>query len=570
MGVRVSRWTLAYFAAALACFMLAQAAMALGWSYPVQGLFAPTTLAVVHLLTIGWLSLLILGALQQFVPVITRRSLASDAAAAWALGLMVAGLGGMVTGFLALPGGPLPPGGAAPAGEPAGALAVALPAGGALVLAGFTVAAVNLAVGLWCARPLVLPARFVAAGLAFLLVTGGLGVTLALILAHSAGAARYLPAPLTARLLGQGLPLHMAAGIGGWFTLTAMGVAYQLLSMFTLAPEERGATGRWVLRLAGGGLAAAWLGGLARLLLAGGTAAGAAAGAGFVPWVLQGLSWLATAGSVAAVAGVALYLADMARLYRQRRRPVLELNARYAPAALVALGLGLALTAAGAVTGRLAAWTPALVYLLLFGWLSGLGLTQLYKIVPFLTWLEKFGPRLGRGPAVRVQDLVDEPRAQPWFWLYFGAVAVGTAAALGGWQGPWRVATTLTLAATWGVSVELWRARHAEPKPWAGPVTPPWLGGAARAGTTRRATGMAQSGPVGNATGVTLRAASGTPPALARPVPPVRPANEPEAPSAQSARRAAAPEAGHTDPQGERDAAAMAKAGTTHAGPAGR
>ena len=49
--------------------------------------------------------------------------------------------------------------------------------------------------------------------------------------------------------------------------------------------------------------------------------------------------------------------------------------------------------------------------LIAFGWLSGLVLAKLYKIVAFLTWLGTYGPAMGRVPTPRVQDLVAERRA---------------------------------------------------------------------------------------------------------------------------------------------------------------
>jgi len=443
MGVRVFRWTMAYFAAALVSFALAQGIIALGGAYPQRPLSAPATLAVVHLITIGWLTLLILGALQQFVPVITERSLASDGAAGVALALIVVGLAGMVTVFLSLPDGPA---------------RLALPAGGTLVAAGVLVATGNLGVGLWRARPLVLPARFVAAGLGFLVLTVAMGLTLAMMLAHPEPMARHLSADLTGRFLSRGLSLHVLAGIGGWFTVTAMGVAYKLLSMFTLAPEDRGPAGRWVLRLTAGGLLLAWSAGVWHLV-AGGAGETAAA-------------WLGHAGWIAAGAGTLAYGVDMARLYRSRRRRHLELNAWFAAWALAALGAGVMLVVLAAASGRLAAGAGAIAYLFLFGWLSGLGLSQLYKIVPFLTWIERFGPQLGRGPVVRVQDLVDEPRARPWFILYFGAVAVGTIAGFLGSTEAWRAATGATAVATVAIARELVRARRANPRPAAAPLSP--------------------------------------------------------------------------------------------------
>ncbi|HET7558443.1 MAG TPA: hypothetical protein VFK80_00670, partial [Limnochordia bacterium] len=384
---------------------------------------APVTLITVHLLTIGWLTLLILGALFQFVPVITEGEWHGDRAGLLALIGIAAGLLTMSAGFAGL-GADSP-------------LERLLPAGGVLVVAGVLCGVFALARVLWAARPWPLQARFVATALLFLLATVGLGVCFAFALATKG----LIGAGTTAWLVTGGLKLHLAAGIGGWFTLTAMGVGYKLLPMFSLAPEERGKTGEAIYWLTAGGLALLCL-------------------AGFAGGAQRGLWWL---GALAAGCGLVLYLIDMARLFRDRRRRVLELNARFAIWALAGLGAALALTAWSAATGD-AGRVPTVVYLDLFAWLSGLSLSQLYKIVPFLTWLERYGPRLGAGRVPRVQDLVVEKRAFPAFVAYYAGCALSAAGGLLTQPRLWQAGALVTLLATLKIGRELWRARHDEPE----------------------------------------------------------------------------------------------------------
>ncbi len=73
MGARLSRWTPAYFAVAVLALLGAEALVAGGFAYPAAPLLAPWSLVAVHLVTIGWLSVLMLGALHQFLPVIAAR-----------------------------------------------------------------------------------------------------------------------------------------------------------------------------------------------------------------------------------------------------------------------------------------------------------------------------------------------------------------------------------------------------------------------------------------------------------------------------------------------------------------
>ncbi len=439
-GDRLSRWTPAMFACALVNLGLGLALAVLGLAWPAAPAAAPASLAMVHLLTIGWLTLLMFAALFQFVPVITSRALPSQTPPLVALIGIEAGLALMVAGFLSLGDG----------------TALLLPAGGALVIAALALGAGTLLVPLLAKRPMPLSARFVVAGLGFLLLTVLLGLCFALALAVPA------PGPALAPLLAGGLAAHALAGIGGWFTLTAIGVSYELLPMFMLAPHDRGVLGATVLWTGTAGFLAAVFAGLA---------------GAFWPAVM--LAALATAGRLAICVALALYLFDVARLYRSRMRRRIELHNRAAIGAFVSLGLAVLLGLGAILAQRLEALAPSLVLLLLLGWLSGLGLTQLYKIVAFLSWLSRYGTRLGRGAVPRVQDLVHEPAATWLFALYFGAVGLAAlAAALTGAPGraeAIRGALAVALVAVLLLGREYlraWRASYVRP-PNVGPAATP-------------------------------------------------------------------------------------------------
>jgi hypothetical protein len=87
-------------------------------------------------------------------------------------------------------------------------------------------------------------------------------------------------------------------------------------------------------------------------------------------------------------------------------------------------------------------------------------LSQLYKIVPFLTWLECYGPMLGKAPTPRVQDLVVETRAAKWFLIYSLAVWSGAAALIAGYPLIFRCASAAMLVASGGIVAQLVRTRR--------------------------------------------------------------------------------------------------------------
>ncbi|MHB1945016.1 MAG: hypothetical protein ACYCPE_07220 [Metallibacterium sp.] len=412
-----------YFAVALVALLTAEILMSVGWGYPNAVLAAPSTLVLVHLVTLGWLSLLLCGALFQFVPVLVAKPLRHPQLPLITLLLLVAGLLTLLSGFLGLDGS-------------LSAHRVLFPIASTLLATGFGLVLWNLGRTLASARPLTLPARFVVVGLLSLVATVALGITFALVLGAD------VTAPFAVRLFAYGLPLHIIAGLGGWLSLTAMGVSYRLLAMFMLAPESDRRSTRAVLLFGAGALGVTVLGGTVVI--------------GFDHGIAAVLAVAALPGLLA----IALYVHDLVHLYRTRKRRVIELNSRMAAAAVASLAIAAVLLIVLAGTESLTRNAGALVFLILFGWLSGLGLAMLYKIIPFLTWLECYGPVLGRAPTPRVQDLVAEQHARKWFALYFAAVWIGTGALLDHAAGLFRVAAALQLIATAGITVQLIRARR--------------------------------------------------------------------------------------------------------------
>jgi hypothetical protein len=420
MGASISRWTMTYFATALAWLFVALALMVAGVGYPAADIASPDTLVLVHAVCIGWLSLAMCGALFQFVPVLVAKPLFSEKCALPALVLLSVGLVLLLAGFLSL-GGRLPQ------------AIWLLPLGAVLLVAGFCLVVVDLGLTAWL-RPTG-PARFVLVGLASLCATFTFGAVFAFGLAGWAGS-------FGGALLASGIPLHAIAGLGGWLTLTAMGVSYRLLAMFMLAPDVDDRQSRVTLATGASAVAVTVAGGVLAIWLAAEST---------VVLSIAGLLGLASA---------ALYGRDIVGIFRKRKRRQLELNMRMATLSFVSLAgtafLGLALVFFDALPAHVGAFA----FLAVFGWLSGLVLAKLYKIVAFLTWLETYGPLMGRAPTPRVQDLVAEARATKWFVVYYAAVWVGTLALLAREPAAFRVAAaTMTVGAV-GIVREVIRTRR--------------------------------------------------------------------------------------------------------------
>jgi hypothetical protein len=93
-------------AVSAACLMLAGVSFVAAWMLAYAAapelcefFYQPRVLAIVHTLTLGWISLTIIGVLYQFVPALTKHAVTWPAGAALQVALFAAGSFGMIVSF---------------------------------------------------------------------------------------------------------------------------------------------------------------------------------------------------------------------------------------------------------------------------------------------------------------------------------------------------------------------------------------------------------------------------------------------------------------------------------------
>ena len=221
-----------------------------------------------------------------------------------------------------------------------------------------------------------------------------------------------------------------------------MGVSYRLLSMFMLSPDVDDRKSNMTLAAGALAIAVAVVGGILAI------------------WLVSGLKVVLSIAAVLGLATIVLYGRDVIEIFGGRKRRQLELNTRMAVLSFASLAGAALLGVVLVLTGAFAAHLGAFAFLAIFGWLSGLVLAKLYKIVAFLTWLETYGPVMGRAPTPRVQDLVSEARASKWFVIYYVAVWSGTLMLLAGQPSAFRAAAAMMTVGLVGIVREVIRTRR--------------------------------------------------------------------------------------------------------------
>ena len=343
---------LGYMVIAVLAFVLAAVALP-GVAPALTGhYYHPRVLALAHTVTLGWITLTIVGATYQLVPIILKRPVASERLGRWALPAFALGVIGVVGHFWIA--------------EWRGFVCSA-----ALLAVAALIHVVNMGVGVVRA-PSSFPARMMGVALA--------GLALTVLFGSALGADRVwaiLPGELFPRLHA-----HVHLALLGFVLPMVLGVAAHVYPMFLHAPEPAGVGARVQL-------------------------AGIVAGVPIlVAGLLAGARPAICAGAILVAAATLTHVGWVLRMVRARKDAALDWPLRFLLAGALALvpatAMGLALAADLVAGPRMAL---AYAVLALGGWASLTIVGMLLKIVPFLVWYLVYAPQAGRRPVPALAQL---------------------------------------------------------------------------------------------------------------------------------------------------------------------
>lgn len=329
----------------------------------LQGYFLQgPLLALTHTLVLGWISMIIFGALFQFIPVVFEVPLYSEKLGYLQYGFYVPGILGMIISFWTFN------------------WMTPLLISTSFVWISILIFIYNMIRTLCMKPPRSLIHLFILTGLFYLFLTACLGYALAInfsfpyILHHS-----------HVNLL----KIHAHWGMVGWISMILLGVTLKIVPMFTLSHGFSTRPSKWAYGFLNGGLIGLSLG-----------------------WWFHSNPWFLKLGSVALTLGLLCFLRQVQQIYQKRLRRPWNTNTRLSWLGFSILGVipiaGLSLQ----FFHLSSAWSASLVLtyaaLLLLGFFTSFIIAQLYKIIPFLVWFHTFSHQVGLKPVPLMKDLFQE------------------------------------------------------------------------------------------------------------------------------------------------------------------
>lgn len=363
-----------YFVTAIISFVLLNLLLLI-WADEFSGFhFKPVILALTHIATLGWITMIIFGALIQFIPVVLEVKLYSEKLAEIQFWIFTIGVIGFVYSFLRF-------------GNSDVMIGSTLMLNIAMLLFSYNTIATFLNVKKWN-----LTGFYISAAVFYFFVTAVAGLMLAVNLFYPYVKINHLTY----------LNLHVHLAFIGWVLMIMMGVSFKLIPMYSLSHGYSLKSGKLAFIIINIGLL-----GLSTVMH------------------YEGMFLLFYFFTAFIVCGIFTFLYQISLIIKKRVRKKFDIGMKYSVTSYIILA---GVTILGAVItfidyNNINNLTLIYGYLIVYGIISFLIIGQMYKIVPFLTWYHKHSSKVGIEKVPLLKDMFNEKLADKGYYLMLTALA---------------------------------------------------------------------------------------------------------------------------------------------------
>lgn len=336
--------------------------------------FHPHTLAITHIMTLGWGTMMILGASHQLVPVFIEGRLHSNILAYISFFLAALGIPMLIYGFYIFDMG--------------------LPAkfGGWLVIAAVVSYLINIILSMAKSKHENVQAFFVLTAAIWLLATVIVGLLLVYNFSY----------PIMPKDSLSYLALHAHIGIAGWFLMLVIGVGSRLIPMFLISKYSNTKMLWWVYGLINGGL-------LSFVFI----------------FLYSEQKWLQVFPVISVAIAIVLFAVFCYRAYtcRIRKKVDEQMKVSLLSVAMMLLPvLFLVLIIAVLLLSPQDNMKLIIAYgfIILFGWLTAIILGMTFKTLPFIIWNKVYHRLAGKMKTPNPKDLFS---SQVFKWMSIAYIA---------------------------------------------------------------------------------------------------------------------------------------------------
>jgi len=322
-------------------------------------------LTVLHLMILGWVTMIIFGALYQLIPVVMEVKLFSETLAYITLTGFVSGLFFLITAFMGYEF----------------QLTNNFIIGGSLIIGAVLVFTINTLVTALKSDKKNMSKLYIVSSAIYLLLTVMMGLFIVLNLKYA-----WLTKAHT-----EFLETHVVIGLVGWFLMLVIGVAATLMPMFLIVHKIREDYLKWGFYLINAGVIIIFT----------------------ITFINQVPEFIRVVAYLMILSGLVLFLLFNYDVFSHRMRKKLDIGMKLSAIALVLLLLSVISfvlvyfgnNVLGLGVGRIEIIAGIL---LVYGFFTGLILGQTYKTLPFIIWLFHYQKLVGKQKTPLPADLYSD------------------------------------------------------------------------------------------------------------------------------------------------------------------